>query len=213
MVESTRRSADAEAKRAADELRDGAKEVGRSVGEAVKARSEGLFDEQKTAAASRVSGVASAMRSTASQLEDSDARIFAPYIERAAGRLERIAEGLRAQEPAALLDTAENFAREQPAAFFSASVGLGVAAGRFLKSSAARRRPSRVRDDEFEAGPQAFARRSPRAPTGPSTTGATSSLPNPHEITVEPGVGPRSDSEPQNRHVSRELNSDPGRRS
>ena len=53
--------------------------------------------------------------------------------------LEQVSEALRRRDLADLVESVEDFARRQPVAFIGGTVAAGLAFGRFMKSSAARR--------------------------------------------------------------------------
>lgn len=126
------------------QAQDEAKQAGRAVTEAAAARSRTFLEDQKQHAADRLEGFAGAVRSTADRLEsessDPQARGLAPHVQRAADRMQGAARRLREQDPDSLLEGAESLARRDPAIFLTASMGVGFALARFLKSSSARRR-------------------------------------------------------------------------
>lgn len=76
---------------------------------------------------------ADALRSAGARLEGSRT---GPYIDSAAGQIERAAQLLRNANARELVDGVERFARQSPLAFIGGALAVGIGAGRFLKSSA-----------------------------------------------------------------------------
>lgn len=93
-------------------------------------------EAQKDRAAGQVSAVANAMRSTSSNLRNSEASFLAEYADRGAEQVEQFARYLRNADLGDLMGDAERIARQQPALFVGGAFLLGVFAARFLKSSA-----------------------------------------------------------------------------
>ena len=61
--------------------------------------------------------------------------MVARYAEKASDRIDRTAQYLSTTEPQQIMRDAEAFARREPAVFFGGAFLLGLAVGRFLKSS------------------------------------------------------------------------------
>jgi hypothetical protein len=97
-----------------------------------------LLGEQKDRAADVVHGIAAALRRTAGNLEGENAAA-ARYADRAAARVDRFSETLRARQWGDLLADVEDFARRQPAFFLLGAVGAGLMVGRLAAASADRR--------------------------------------------------------------------------
>jgi hypothetical protein len=91
-------------------------------------------DSAKEHALHRIRRVGSALKSAGDGLRQED-EFVGRYAERAAEKLDQVAEYLSSTEPRALVRDAEQFARAKPALFFGGAFLLGLAAGRFLKSS------------------------------------------------------------------------------
>jgi hypothetical protein len=77
--------------------------------------------------------VARALHETSKQLEGN---VASPYIDKAAGELERLSGYLRRASVPEIARNVESFARREPALFLGGAFVLGIAAARFLKSSA-----------------------------------------------------------------------------
>jgi len=78
--------------------------------------------------------MAKSLRLTGQQLEGN---VVVPYVDKLAGGLERVATFIEDADPAELIRAAERYARRRPFVFVGGAIGVGVIAGRFLKSSAA----------------------------------------------------------------------------
>lgn len=78
--------------------------------------------------------LAKSLRLTGQQLEGN---LTVPYVDKLAGGLERVASFIEDTDPGELIRAAERYARRRPFVFAGGAIGVGVIAGRFLKSSAA----------------------------------------------------------------------------
>jgi hypothetical protein len=107
-----------------------------------------MLDQQKGRAAEGLGSFASALRQTGESLEENDQGTWGQYAQRAADRVEEIADQLRNRDVDEILYEVENFARREPEIFLGGAVLLGLLAARFLKSSNARRHSMRG----YEAG-------------------------------------------------------------
>jgi hypothetical protein len=124
-----------QARAAVDDLKGQARDL---AGDA-KARTRAVADRQKDAVAEQVHGFASALRSAADDLNQREQRFGAGCFEQVAEGLEQVSEALRRRDLADFVEVVEDFARRQPVAFLGGMLAAGLALGRFMKSSAARR--------------------------------------------------------------------------
>jgi uncharacterized protein YjbJ (UPF0337 family) len=124
-----------QARAAVDDLKGQARDL---AGDA-KARTRAVADRQKDAVAEQVHGFASALRSAADDLNQREQRFGAGCFEQVAEGLEQVSEALRRRDLADFVEGVEDFARRQPVAFLGGTLAAGLALGRFMKSSAARR--------------------------------------------------------------------------
>jgi hypothetical protein len=116
-------------------------------------------EEQKRAGADRLSGMAQAVHQAADQLDPELPPQARTYIHEAADGIDRMSAAIRDRSVGDLMETAGDFARRQPAAFFGGAVLAGFVLSRFLKSS---------------SGSDASDHRTPRAPdNGQRHTGDT----------------------------------------
>jgi polyhydroxyalkanoate synthesis regulator phasin len=113
-----------QAKRTADDMRR-------------QARSAAM--DQKNVAASRMEGVAHALRAASDDLQNQGQPTFAEYSRHVAEGLESMAESLGRRDVDDVVGSVEDFARARPVAFLGGAVVAGFALARFMKSSSARR--------------------------------------------------------------------------
>jgi hypothetical protein len=96
--------------------------------------------EEKTAQASQTLGdFAAAVRKAGDELSEHDQSLAGRMVRQAADGLEDLARSLSDKRPEDLLEAARAFGRRNPAAFIAGGVLLGLAASRFLRSSASHR--------------------------------------------------------------------------
>lgn len=96
----------------------------------VRERAESVKEDT----AERIRRVASQVRSAGETLRPNDS-FAASLAERASQSMEGIARYVASADARSFVQDAEQLARRQPAAFFGGAFLLGLAAGRFLKSS------------------------------------------------------------------------------
>lgn len=106
-------------------------------------------DRAKEQAAERISRVATQLKSLGDNLREQDT-LAANLADRASDGIERVADYVRSSDARALVRDAEQLARQRPSWFFGGAFLVGLAAGRFLKSSRPEgsiSRPRRFDDD------------------------------------------------------------------
>jgi hypothetical protein len=134
-----------------------------NIGVAAAASARGLMDSaregahrqlttQKDRAVSGLTSLVGALRDSGKQLKEQDSGV-ASFTDGAANQLERLVERVRTQDVRSIASDLGRFARRRPGVFVGAAFLAGIAAARFLKSSA----------DDTGAGTQEF--RSYSAPT------------------------------------------------
>jgi hypothetical protein len=129
-----------------DSLADRARREAADLGAAAKSRIGDMAEDQRNAGADTVSGIASAARTAADDLERTSPE-FARYTREAAGAVDRFSDAIRRRSFGDILRSADDFARREPVAFFGTALVAGFAVSRFLGSSA--RRPA-GRSDRFD---------------------------------------------------------------
>jgi hypothetical protein len=103
----------------------------------VKSRARDFAEQQKSAGADQIGGVADAVEAAAGELER-QMPLAAGYIEDVAKQLDTVASALRERSVDDMLGNVADFARKQPALFFGGAMAAGFALSRFAKSSANR---------------------------------------------------------------------------
>ena len=104
----------------------------------VKDQAVSQIEDRKTMAADSLGDVASTLRQTSQQLQQTNVQPLAGAADAAADRSEQFSNYLRDSDINNIVADVEDFAREQPVLFMSAAFALGLLAARFLKSSASR---------------------------------------------------------------------------
>ncbi|MGF1472260.1 MAG: hypothetical protein ACFB50_11035 [Rubrobacteraceae bacterium] len=125
-----------EASEKAAEIADQGQEKAAEVASQGREKAKGQISTQKERASGELQGVARALRSTGEQLREEDQASIGRYADQAAEQFERFAEYLGEKDSEQLLRDVEDFARSRPAVFLGGAFVFGVAAARFLKSSA-----------------------------------------------------------------------------
>lgn len=126
-----------EAKQTVGHMAEGAKEQ-------VVTRAE----SGKENVAEKIGSVAGALRAAGEPLTDMGP--LPELAERAADKIESIAEYVQSRTIGDLVQEVTLFARREPAIFLGSAFGLGLLAGRFLKSSPRREIHPEIQDDLFE---------------------------------------------------------------
>lgn len=130
-------------------------------------------DQQKTYAADRVAGVATAIEKVGSELEGEQPELG--RMTRQMGEsVQRFAEDIKGRDLGEIAGMAEDFGRRQPLAFLGIAAIAGLAASRFIGASASRQSAMTSRAGRGEVGRPAPAAVQPAAsPTMASTSSVT----------------------------------------
>ena len=125
-------------------------------------------DSAKEQAAERVRRVAHQLKSMSETMRSDDPAV-ASLAERASRSVDNIAQYIGSTDGRAMLRDTEQLARERPALFFGGAFVLGLAAGRFMKSSRPEgyRYRAERRDYDYEYQTERAAREWPTAPSEP----------------------------------------------
>ena len=172
----TTQSESERARRAAEDIKSAAKEAATSTAGAVRNRVSGELDYRKYKSRQRLSRMATALRETGSTLHGDD-EVIARYTERAADRVERLAEYLDQKDVNEILADARQMARQRPELFVGSLFVAGLMLGRFLRTSQARPNGGGVEEDDYErhdpmSGSRAYATGYPAGSPSTSTYGA-----------------------------------------
>jgi hypothetical protein len=147
---------------ARNDLADLGKEVKEQVGslkeeastqlEHVATKAKSLAAEQKDLLTEQIGGVVDAIDKVASELEGNNTA-SAGYVRVVADGAKKLSSTLKDNDVDAILNKAQDFARQQPVAFMGAAALLGFAASRFVLASATRTTsPSNNSSGAFDGG-------------------------------------------------------------
>ena len=103
----------------------------------IQQRVTSRVDQQKNRAADGLGGIADVFRSASNELRN-DNETLASYVDLAGDQMRRLANHIREQGVADMLDDVQAFARRRPALFIGGAFVVGIGLARFLKSSADR---------------------------------------------------------------------------
>ena len=120
---------------AAEEAGQAAREHAGSLWQDAKDTTRSKLGEHKHTAASGIGDVASALRTSARELEGKEQPTVARLARGAADGLQQVSARLEGRDLEELMHDAESLARRQPAVFFGAALAAGFLAVRFMKSS------------------------------------------------------------------------------
>jgi hypothetical protein len=93
-------------------------------------------------AADALGSVAQSLLFSSQQLREQDRGTIGNYVERAANKVEQLADYVQNTNASQMAERVEGFARREPALFLGGAFALGLVGARFLKSS---RQPPRSR--------------------------------------------------------------------
>jgi hypothetical protein len=149
--------------------------------------------EQTRDTATRTLGdFANAVRKAGDELSQSDQSMASRLVQKAADGLEGLSRTVSDKRPEELLDAVRDFGRRNPTAFIAGSVLVGLAIGRFIKSSGESRRPdsfSRLESAGYRPGEAPFGQSatSPAATSPTASSSAVGAPPYGGESSVGPG--------------------------
>lgn len=115
--------------------REFATEQARAMWEGAKETARAGLGEYKQTAARGIGDLASALHSSARELESSQQPAVARFARSAAEGLQQLSGALERRDLDGLVREVETFARRQPLVFFGAAVAAGFLAIRFIKST------------------------------------------------------------------------------
>lgn len=117
------------------EIVSDAKETARQLVSQGTDRARTGIEETKHRAARELSSVANALRGCGGELNGEENSMLAPYVERVADQVHRVANALETRTVDDLTQDVGEFARRNPALFLGGCFAVGVLAARFLKAS------------------------------------------------------------------------------
>ncbi len=119
----------------ARELVSDAKETGHELVDRAGERARSGIENTKHKAARELDSVANALRGCGGELGTQEDSMLAPYVERVADQVGRVANLLETRTVDDMAHDVESFARRNPALFLGGCFAVGMLAARFLKSS------------------------------------------------------------------------------
>ena len=120
----------------ASEYAEQGQEKAAEAAEQGREKAKGQISTQKERASGELQGIARALKSTGEQLREEDQDSIGRYADQAAEQVERLSNFLSEKDSEELVSEVEDFARNRPSVFLGGAFVLGLAAARFLKSSA-----------------------------------------------------------------------------
>lgn len=129
---STSRTANAERDRQTEALAEQAKHAAARAAGQAKEQVSSELESRKGKAVETIETVAESIRGTGEKLKGGP---LADVAERAADRIEQMAEQFKGKTAGDMVRVVERFARREPALFLAAALAVGLIGGRFLKSS------------------------------------------------------------------------------
>jgi hypothetical protein len=133
----------------------------------VEDKAKDQMDGKKVAATETMAAFANAIRHAGDELAQQDQSMAGRVVKQAADGLEHLSRTVSEKRPEELLEAVRDFGRSNPTAFIAGSVLLGVALGRFARSSEARTSDAPatyVQSQDF--GPRPGASEEPVKPGG-----------------------------------------------
>jgi ElaB/YqjD/DUF883 family membrane-anchored ribosome-binding protein len=122
----------------AQQAMDKTQQVAGQVTESAKSQARSAFESQKQTMTQNLTNVAQALHTTSDTLEQQNMGPVGSVIDTVANRIEGTSGYIQQRSMDELLQDAENYARQHTWAFLGGGFVLGLAAARFLKSSAPR---------------------------------------------------------------------------
>lgn len=122
----------------AQQAMDKTQQVAGQVTESAKSQARSAFESQKQTMTQNLTHVAQALHTTSDTLEQQNLGPVGNVIDTVANRIESTSGYIQQRSVDDLLQDAENYARQHTWAFLGGGFVLGLAAARFLKSSAPR---------------------------------------------------------------------------
>ena len=98
-------------------------------------KARGAVEHGKQTATDTLGDFASAIRKAGDDLAQNDQSMAGRLVRQAADSLEHLSRSLENKRPSELVNTAREFGRRNPVAFAGGAVLLGIALGRFVRSS------------------------------------------------------------------------------
>jgi hypothetical protein len=111
------------------------KQEAASFASSVQEKAKDQFDDRKGVATKTLDDFANAIRHAGDELAQNDQSTVGRVAKHAADGLEQLSRSVSDKRPEELLDAVREFGRSNPTAFIAGSVLVGIALGRFARSS------------------------------------------------------------------------------
>jgi hypothetical protein len=118
-----------------DETRDTTSGLANRAQEKVTEQVRAGVNKGTNRAADTLGSVAQSLLVSSQQLRDQDRGTIGDYVERAANKVEQLADYVQNTNASQFAERVEGFARREPALFLGGAFALGLVGARFLKSS------------------------------------------------------------------------------
>jgi hypothetical protein len=118
-----------------DEFKQRGRETAQELKGAARQQAEGMFSQQRDAAADQAEKISSAFRKMADEFDQQEQPLFSGYANSVASCTDDLSHRLREKDLGGLLEQAQDYSRRQPALYFGGAVAAGFLLARFLRSS------------------------------------------------------------------------------
>ncbi|SFH71129.1 hypothetical protein [Modicisalibacter xianhensis] len=135
-----------------DELKQRGRETAHEIKGAARQQAEGLFSQQRDAAADQAEKISSAFRKMADEFDDQEQPLFSGYANDVASCTDNLSQRLREKDLGGLIEQAQDYSRRQPALYFGGAVAAGFLLARFLRSSNERQTQQRYQQSTSQPG-------------------------------------------------------------
>lgn len=147
------------------EAKERARQTADEVKDAAQHQVEGLFNQQKEAAAEQAEKLSTVFRKMAEEFDAQDQSYFSGYANNIARCTDSLSQRLREKDLGSLMSQAQAYSRRQPAVFIGGAVAVGFLLARFLRSSNRQNTTGNANSATGSGMP-----RSSTSPGGPATT-------------------------------------------
>lgn len=117
------------------EAKERVRQTADEVKDAAQHQVEGLFNQQKEAAAEQAEKLSTVFRKMAEEFDAQDQSYFSGYANNIARCTDSLSQRLREKDLASLMVQVQEYSRRQPAVFIGGAVAAGFLLARFLRSS------------------------------------------------------------------------------
>jgi hypothetical protein len=111
------------------------KQEAQSFAASAQDKAKDRVEQTKETATRTLGDFANAVRKAGDELSQSDQSVASRMVQKAADGLEGLSRSVADKRPEELLDSVREFGRRNPTAFIAGAVLIGLAVGRFIKSS------------------------------------------------------------------------------